>query len=96
MLRQDANPDIIAVFLHILRDGSVKLDPLNKAMVRAFQLGFLHTELPANEPELISVLPSPLHAWYVVPSLISLHTLLSAVQLFCTIEFIVYERSRYS
>lgn len=64
MLRLDATPDIIAVFLHILRDGSVKLDPLNKAMVRAFQLGFLHTELLAGEPQLTCVLPSPLHARY--------------------------------
>lgn len=56
------DPETVSVLLQVLRDGDTRFDPDNKALVRCFELGFVHTELEPTPHEVRCVLPSPLHA----------------------------------
>jgi hypothetical protein len=66
-LKKDGTPGMTTMLLNVLQNGSMVFNEDDKAMVRAFQRGFVHTEHPVNAEEMIVVLPSPLHARYAFP-----------------------------
>lgn len=60
MMHGYISPEIASVFLRILHNGFIKLDPEDEATMTCFRAGFIHTEKHGNR--VICILPSLLHA----------------------------------